>query len=136
MGIRIHCLAHLMAYLRALFIGLILVFVAIFIVFVIEPLLGRMGEESKFVFLAAGLFIGGILCLLYQVFARLKDGPTQASRAPNPFIEQRRIEDRKRARGGRSEARPTPPKGGATVYQLKSIGSSQAASSRKPQKGD
>jgi hypothetical protein len=110
-----------MIYLRALLVGLILLFVATFGVFVVEPMIGRMGEESRFVFVASGFALGGVVCLLYRVFARIADGPRRASAAPNPFLEQRRIDERKRARQGRSAARPEPPEGGATIYRLKSV---------------
>lgn len=110
-----------MAYLRAILVGLVLVFVAVFGVFVVEPLIGRMGDESQFVFVATGFALGGILCLLYRVFARMMDGPRKANAAPNPFLEQRRIDERKRVRQGRSSAYPEPPRGGATIHTLKSV---------------
>jgi|GEM_PF-1908688 len=124
-----------MTYLRAVFAGLVLVFVAIFVVFVIEPLLSRMGDESQFVFIASGLFIGGILCLVYQVIAKIKSGPSRANQAPNPFIEQRGIEDRKRARAGRRPDHPEPPKGGATIYHLKSASGSSPQTRQNPNGG-
>lgn len=110
-----------MAYLKAVLIGLMLVFIATFVVFVVEPMISRMGDESQFVFVATGFALGGVFFLLYRVIARIADGPSKASSAPNPFLEQRRIDDRKRTRQGRDASRPPPPSGGATIHALKSV---------------